>query len=1350
MELAEAYIPIDRRLAMLEGQTLRDRTQGAALFADISGFTPLTETMAKELGPKRGAEEVTKQLNIVYSALIAEIDRYRGTVIGFSGDAITCWFEGDDGSRAITCAMATQRAMQQFATIYTPAGTVISLAIKVAIASGEVRRFRVGDPQIQYIDVLAGATLDRLAAAEHMANKGEIVASSEATIPLGDDVLVQEWRAEDEHQFAVVKGLKHPAQPTPWQEVSSSRFSEEQVRPWILPAIYERLQSGQDNFLAELRPAVALFLRFGGIDFDGDADACGKLDQYVRWVQSIVARYEGVLVQLTIGDKGAYLYCSFGALPAHDDDPYRAVSVALELQQLPPELRYISGMQMGVTRGRMRAGPYGGPTRRTYGVMGDAVNLSARLMSKAEAGQILVSDRIADAISDRFDLRYIGPMTVKGKQISVNVSQVLGRKLVTQPAANQPDTPLVGRVDEVRLLETLLTTAVQGAGQLVRLEGSAGVGKSRLAAELISQAQALNARIAQGICQSATSSAAYEPWRQIIASLVRLYDADGSPADADADARAHRLTQRVQDYITHTNPDWLLRLPLLGDLLGLPIADNATTAAFEPRLRQRALVDLVIEMIEQWASAQPLLILIDDVHVMDEASQNLTMALSRSLTALPVLLVLAHRPALADTPILPQLDALSQHHRMNLNELSAAGVAALVNHRLGAQLSTLALALVQAETQGNPFFVREFVDALREAGNLLLTDANPQSAEWVLSEQLITSLQKAHCIEYINEEWVLLPNAQLSGVDLGLPDSIQGVVLSRIDRLPETPKLTLKVASVVGSTFTLDVVAQAHPLRPSLTALNEQALMLDEREFIRAEALQRRQYAFRHTVTYDVAYETLLYDQRRQLHRAVSEAMEASAPDAITQLAYHAYIGEDWTRAMLYQFAAGQQSQKLYANRAGIEHLRKALHAAEQLPAPDTLWQRQRIHFNMGEILTTMAQYDDALRHLDESLKLADELDDNEAQARSCRWIAYVHEFRGEYSQALEWIQKGLNVLGERETAASAELRAIAGLIRTRQGNYDQALEECEACIRIAERLHDVTPLAFGFNSRAIVSFNRGNSAKAIEHFQRAAQLYEQAENIHGQAMSYNGIGNAYQNLGQLTEARHYLSRAREIFIQTGDELYRAVAGNNLGEIARTQGHLDEALRSYQEALRSFERLGASAYVMGIANMNLGATYVRRCEIGTARQHLRVSQELFASVSSRDQLPELMRHLTEAALTAGELDEAEAQAEQALALARELNARNEEGNTLRVLGAIMRARGEVARAEQALTEGLAILEDVGYEYDAARARMALAELWHAQGQHAEALQTLQQCRSVFERLGAVIELEAIANHPILT
>jgi len=435
VEPLSVYLPMDRRHALVRGEPLPERMDGAALCADISGFTPLTAVLTQELGLQRGAEELTRLLNEVYGALIAEVHGYGGSVIGFSGDAITCWLDGDDGLHAVACALAMQRAMTPFASITTPAGTSVSLAIKVAVAAGPVRRFLVGDPEIQTVEVIAGGTLDHLARAEHLAGRAEVVAVG-VDEPARARLVVREWRVDEQmgQRFAVVTGLAEPVSPRPWPELPPNSLPDSVCRPWLPPAVARRLSSGTKQFLAELRPATALFLNFRGIDYDADDNAKQKLDAFIRRVQTIVQRHEGTLLQLTVDDKGSYLYAAFGAPVAHPDDELRAVQAALELQALPPELPFVTGLQIGLTQGRMRTGAYGSTTQRAYGVLGDKTNLAARLM-QAAAGGILCDEAVFQAARSQLDFQPLPPILIKGKAEPIAV--YCPAKDPTRPAQSQ-------------------------------------------------------------------------------------------------------------------------------------------------------------------------------------------------------------------------------------------------------------------------------------------------------------------------------------------------------------------------------------------------------------------------------------------------------------------------------------------------------------------------------------------------------------------------------------------------------------------------------------------------------------------------------------------------------------------------------------------------------------------------------------------------------------------------------------------------------------------------------------------------------------------------------------------------
>ena len=249
MESLYAYIPTDRRVALAQGSELPDRTSGAALFADISGFTPLTEALVRALGPQRGAEELSRWLNKIYDAFITEVDNYRGSVLAFSGDAITCWFDdqGDENLkskpeastafRATTCALAIQQTMQQFSQVEVSGAGNATLAIKVVVTVGPARRFLIGDPSIQLIDVLAGETIYRLAYGEHLTKQGEVLLDQPAIAALGEQINVVEWRDDPESgmRFAVVDSLNTFVDKNPWTQ-SALRIVERRSDPSLVAA----------------------------------------------------------------------------------------------------------------------------------------------------------------------------------------------------------------------------------------------------------------------------------------------------------------------------------------------------------------------------------------------------------------------------------------------------------------------------------------------------------------------------------------------------------------------------------------------------------------------------------------------------------------------------------------------------------------------------------------------------------------------------------------------------------------------------------------------------------------------------------------------------------------------------------------------------------------------------------------------------------------------------------------------------------------------------------------------------------------------------------------------------------
>ncbi|MDA0245507.1 MAG: tetratricopeptide repeat protein [Chloroflexi bacterium] len=1315
--LLAAYIPLDRRLALRDGRDLPAETHGTAVFADVSGFTPLTVALLDEFGPKQGAELLTQHLNEVYDSLIGCVYQYRGVVITFAGDAITCWFDGDDGRSAIACGLAMQAAMSPFANLTTPAGTTIPLAIKVAIATGPARRFVVGDPDIQLLDVLVGDTLDKMAKVEKLADKGEILLYHDTaeTLSAAGHVTLGAWRGE--HTAALLGELLTPPEPNPWPAFEETLLPAEQSRPWLLPPLYRRLQEVQD-ILPEVRPVTVLFLQFEGLDTTHDPDVADKVDQYVRWVQQTLARYDGYLLQLMFGDKGCLFYATFGAPVAHEDNMPRAVAATRELLTLPPELRFIQKSKAGISQGRVYAGAYGGRARHTYGVLGSETNIAARFMSQAEPGQILVRQQVAEAVELLFRSKYLGQIYVKG--VAKPVSMFIITEKVQMQSLNPSDiftTPLVGRQLELTAAMACLERTTQQKGQVLDVVGHPGQGKSHFAAEVVDRAIGRGLRVAIGYGQAITQQTSYAPWRHIFRALLGMPEEAGM-GEMTRTALARQMAF-IQMQLTFLNPEWLVRLPLMGDLLGLPIPDTPATQPLTPQLRQESLFALALDMLNMWAEEQPLLLLLEDVQLFDTASVDLLKYIAQKLGDSPMALFMVRRP-------FPEIDDrltpnLSYYTPILLGELARDEVAQIVRNQLHGEVTPLLVDVIQYQAQGNPFFVEELADLLRDA-ELASPD---ERKRWRLKPEIVAGLQAADCLqETADGEPTLRAGATLPELTIQLPDSMYASVLARLDKLPETHKLTLKVASVIGNSFELQVMNRVHPNHPSAADLRREAIELVAREFVRqsggdemAEMPAGEEiYAFKHNITHEVTYDTLLEQQRQQLHRIIAAVTEETQPDDASLIAYHAFKGADWEKALRYLLRAGQQARNLFANKEAITHLQRAQEAAKKLPAKATRTERLEIIVLLGEILVQLGRYDEATAQLEEGLKLAKQTGNAHGHMQVCRWLARRWELAGKFDEAWLWIERGLARLPGQISEAAAELLITAGLIHSRRGQQEEGQRLAEEALRMGWEMVNSNVLGRAYNLLGHLARLRGASETALQQFLAGLDLYEQAGNLHGAAMTHNQIANAYFGLGQWRQANTHYQMAQQMFQRIGDVYNRAFAENNLGQLALYRGQPEQALGLYQSVLGTFEQSGKSLYVLGVIEMNLGATYVKLNRPEQAEGHLQTAAQYFAQAEVRDFLPELHRHKALMQLGAGQLAEALQEGQTAVALARELGMAADEGTGLRILGQIQQAQGELATAEATLRQSLAILQGTDERYEQAQTQAVLAAVCEALGQ----------------------------------
>ena len=1217
MDTFSAFLPTDRRIALGGGRSLPNRATGAALFADISGFTPLTATLRHELGARRGAEEVIRHIDAVFAELIDRIQRYHGNVIGFSGDAITCWFDGgpdgDDlarsaaAERAVAAAFELQAVMARVEAITTPAGAAIPLAVKVAVASGPARRFLVGDPQTYVIEVIAGATVDRTATAEKLAERGEVIADEATIKSLRQPPVIAEWRPADDGRYAV---LSAPGdQPPPPAPLSPPLIDGETARRWLLPPVYRHLRQGGEAFLAELRPAVPLFVRFSGIDYDGDDDAGDKLDEFIRRVQAILDHYEGFLVQITMGDKGSYLYICFGAPVAHENDPARAAAAALGLRDAAGGLPYLDPLQIGISRGLVHSGAYGGSQRRTFAVMGNEVNIAARLMTHARPGQILVSARVAEAAGDDMVVRPLPPLRLKGVDESFAVSELVERAAVIRVVGPARAPDMIGRDAERAQVDEALAELVAGRAPVLLIEGAAGMGKSLLLADLARKASALpEALVLSGGGDSIEQSTPYYGWRPVFEALL------------DIQARPNWRDELLDRLDPAVRP----LLPLLNGVLPLNLPDTELTSQLAGEARQDNTQQLLIGLLRGVAGGRPLALLLDDAHWLDSASWALAERARHEIV--PLFLVLVSRPfgneAQVDNAPAAYAEIAAGARRITLDILSPADIEALVSRRLGiGRLPPEIAALIHDKAEGHPFFSEELAYALRDAGLLRVSDGIARVS----------------------------PGADLTALDF--PTTIQGVITSRVDRLSASQQLTIKVASVIGRIFALRVLNGVYPVSEAEAQLRADLTRLERLDITPMEAPEPNlSYIFKHIVTQEVVYSLMTTAQRRELHRKTAEWYEGAAEGE--QARNYALLGHHWrlageaARAIDYFEKAGENAFRDFANREAVRFFEQALELSG--PAVPPL-RRARWLRLMGEARYRLTLIEGSVRDYEQGLALLGHPLPATTARRGLGLSAELIRQVGH--RVVSGRLVGRARPDEREVLLEAS-RGMEGLaeIYYNQGDFLSSFHCTMRAFNLAEKAGPSPELMRGYANMCATMGTVSLNGAADGYRARALALEPQIDDLPARAWSRVALSSHSVWVGAWDRAEREIVEALDIYSQLGDWRRWGVAAWLWPQVAQSRGQLRRARDLWAELYEVAARSRDTRHqVRGRGGQFFN--FLSLDEEAAARNCLLTIEELFAANPEMMPVEDRLWHAARAAwaLQAGDAAQAASEARETLA-----------------------------------------------------------------------------------------------------
>ncbi len=1128
--------------------------EGSLAFVDISGFTKMTERLARK--GKVGAEELNDTLDATFTELLSVAYDYGAGLVKWGGDAVLLLFEGDDHAvRAARAAAGMQRTLRAIGRIKTSTG-LVTLRMSVGIHSGEFHFFLAGRRHREL--VITGPAATRTVAMESAAEAGEVLLSPE-TAALLDPANVGLPKADGfllKGEPAVVVERARPAPDVTGLDLAACL--PETIREHLLA----------DAGDAEHRPIATAFIEFRETDEmlerDGPDALATALDELLVAVQDAVHDHQVVFSETDISSNGGKILLIAGAPASAGDDEERMLRAARAI--IEQEFRL--PIRIGVNRGRVFTGDFGPPYRRTYSCKGDALNTAARIMGKAEPGQALATEEVLARSRTTFELTPVGPFVLKGKAQPV-AAFALG-PVVGRESHERHELPLVGRERELAALLDALESARQGHGRIVELIGEPGIGKSRLVEELRNQAGEITMVVAA--CEQYESSTPYHPFKGLVRGLLGIRH-DELPA---------RVSQRLRRRVEELAPDLLPWLPLLGPLVDVELPETEDVARLEDRFRRARLNETASELLARLLPGTTVLVF-EDVHWLDEASADLLTQLALNVGARPWLLIPSRRDVDSGfvAPDVPEASAL------RLEPLDEQAALALIESETEEQpLPPHVMATLTERAGGNPLFLAELVSAARS-----------------------------------------------HGVD-ALPDSVEALLATQIDRLDPRDRRVLRYASVLGTSFAPDL------LRASLEG---QEHALDDGVWERLAGFVQRDRSgiaqFRHALVRDAAYEGLPFKRRQELHGRVGETIERlSQPrpeDQAEVLSLHFFHAQRFDDAWRYSRLAGERAQALYANVEAREFYLRALAAARALDAVDALdlaatWEA------LGDVSEKIGAVDEAARALREARRPL--RGDALAEARLLRREAEIAERSGRYVHGLRLLGRGLTKLDSLDGPAASGERAQLSVWyasgRFRQGRHRDALRWTERAIREAETAGDREALAWAYMVLDTIHIELGTEA-ADHHGRLALAIYEELGNLPRQASLLINLGGRAYYEGRWGDAVALYEQARELCAQTGNVLAGADAAFNIGEILSQQGRLDDAESLLRDARRTWRAAGDRVGV-AYATSELGRVAYRGGRASEALSLLEEASAAFAESGADTEVLETDLRRAECLLCAGE------------------------------------------------------------------------------------------------------------------
>jgi class 3 adenylate cyclase/tetratricopeptide (TPR) repeat protein len=1196
--------------------------EAASFFLDIAGFTPLTDRLMAE--GKEGAEILSGLVNGIFRPVIDAVYNYGGFITGFAGDAFTAVFpESSDGQAPGAASLAIIELFRKQGRVRTRRGQ-FELSAKIGLSSGSVVWGIAGKPDHKTYYFM-GPAIDGCARAEHECEAMEILL--DPAFQASFDLTIFEVKKRPEG-YCRLSGLK--SQPPP-SASTEEELEDGIVRQFVPGAVLDNPQPG------EFRNVASVFV---GFRVPGDALAIERLAVTIIERSDAAACYsEG----LDFGDKGCTTLFLFGVPTVYERELERAAEFALGLKR-----EFGDRLRAGITFGTVFAGIKGGVRRSSYGVLGDTVNMSARMMMKAEWGDVWIADNVAERLKNRYDLEAIGPQVVKGRSQPLTVSKLLRVK----PAGREKlySGVMIGREKDLSILnERAAALAEKKFCGITYLYGDAGMGKSRLAYEFC---ESLKARV----------ETRYLPCDNILRKSMNPFvsffgDYFQTVLFRDDEGRKSHFEEIFADLVRQVGDggtpersairDELIRTrSIIGGLIGLRWP-GSLYEELEPQARFENSLYAIKNFFQALSILRPTIIVLDDMQWLDADSRRAFEVLARKIDPFPIMIIAAgrfhddgSRPTLAVDPGI-------SIREITLESFDAETIAEYIASQLDGRPDPQLVDFIADKSQGNPFFIEQFCLYLRE-NNLIRRDGD---------------------------------RINLTGRGSDLPAGIHAVITARIDRLSRELREIVQLASVLGNEFESRVLRTLISLYRSAIGEGEfeSLLVQGENEKIWS-AISELKYLFKNALVQEVAYEMQLRQHLRQLHQLAGAAIEKHYPDDKSHyedLVYHYEQAESRERMIVYLEKAGDYTREKYENEKAINFYEKLIAV---VPDPTHRIEIQNRKAGILGLIGRWAEAEDIYR-----VNIA--AGGNKLLVAQNRTdLAELLINKGEYEPAWALVEEARTVYTARDDRRGiCTITRLQGVIRQNQGDSEAAMAYYREARKIAEEFADRHEVSYIISNIGAVYWSIGDYEKARDHFLEYLTIAEELHDKKGMGMAMLNLGVAYRNLGDDQKAEEFYRRKLEISQELGDKRGLGIVIGNMGALHQSRGEYDQAVDCYHRRIAIAEEIGDRRGV-GTSLGNLASLYKDLGDYDRALEASDQAIQIMRTLGVKYYLCTFLDTQADLFLNLGKIEDARVRNREALAIAEEIKYSEIVFNS-RVKQAKIAALDDRSRAIKAL-EGL--------------------------------------------------------------